>query len=458
MTDFQTKRAKMMGNGNIFKLYASLALPTVTAQIINLLYNIVDRIYIGHIPGIGASALTGVGLCVPMLTLVNAFAMLAGAGSAPLAAIALGENNMERAEKILGNCFSLVLLFSAFLTTIFSLTAPYLLTLFGASKVTLPYAVDYGRIYILGSVFVMIVIGLNPLITSQGFTKISMLTTIIGAICNLILDPIFIFVFGMGVRGAALATILSQAIGALWVLRFLTGKKTLLRLKKEYMKPDSTIFKPILGLGISSFTMLSTESLLSVSFTSNLARFGGDLAVGTMTIINSVGQLSSMPLHGFCQGGQPIISFNYGAGNKERIKKAFFIQFSMCVGYATLFCLLTTSMPQKFVQIFTTDSTLIDYASRALRIYMAGIFAFGCQIACQQAFMALGQAKFSFCLACLRKLILLIPLIFLLPNFFDNKVFGVFLAEPISDLLAATVTGITFFSQFNRILDKKKYA
>lgn len=455
MTDIREKREQLMSNGNILKLYATLAIPAVVAQVINLLYNIVDRIYIGHIPGIGADALTGVGLFVPILTLTNAFAMLAGSGSAPLASIAMGEKNLEKAEKILGNCFSLLLFFATTLTFIFFLTAPTLLTLFGASEVTLPYAVSYGRIYILGSVFVMLVMGLNPLITTQGFAKISMLTTIIGAILNLILDPIFIFVLELGVRGAALATVLSQAVGALWILRFLTGKKTMLHLKRKHLKLDPSIFKPCLGLGISSFTMLATESLLSISFTSSLARYGGDLAVGAMTIINSVGQLGKMPLQGFCQGGQPIISFNYGAGNKTRVKKAFLIQFGICLIYATLFCLLTVSFPTFFAGIFTSDATLMKYASWALRIYMGGIFAFGCQIACQQAFVALGQAKYSFFLACLRKLILLIPLIYILPIFFENKVFGVFLAEPISDFLAAAVTGITFFSQFNKILDKK---
>ena len=446
-----------MGSRSIPKLFAQLAIPAVVAQIINLLYNIVDRIYIGHIPEVGASALTGVGLFVPILMLVNAFAMLCGAGGAPLASIAMGRKDNDRAEKIVGNAFSLLLIFAVVLTIVFYFSAPGLLRMFGASDVTLPYALDYARIYILGSVFVLIVMGMNPFITTQGFAKISMMTTVIGAIINIVLDPIFIFVFDMGVKGAALATVLSQAVGALWILRFLTGKKTILRLKKENMKLVSDIIKPCLGLGVSTFVMLSTESLLSISFTSSLARYGGDIAVGAMTIITSVCQLATMPLQGFCQGGQPIISYNYGAGNDKRVKKAFAIQLGVCLVYATLFCALSLLMPGVFAGIFTTDTALVEYASWALRIYMAGIFAFGAQIACQQSFMALGQAKISLFLACLRKIILLIPLIFILPNFFENKVFGVFLAEPISDIIAAIVTTIAFLSQFNKILKANKH-
>lgn len=454
MSNTQNERAKLMGTGSIPKLFAQLAIPAVVAQIINLLYNIVDRIYIGHIPEVGASALTGVGLFMPILMLINAFAMLAGAGGAPLASIAMGQKDIDKAEKIVANCFSLLLIFAAALTVIFYISAPTLLSLFGASDVTLPYAVKYARIYILGSVFVLIVMGMNPFITTQGFAKISMLTTMIGAVINIVLDPIFIFVFDMGVSGAALATVLSQAVGALWILRFLTGKQTILHLKKENMKLIPAIFKPCLGLGISTFVMLSTESLLSISFTSSLARYGGDLAVGAMTIINSVCQLVTMPMQGFCQGGQPIISFNYGAGNTDRVKKTFSLVFGVCLSYSILFWALSMFFPGLFAGIFTTDSALVEYASWALRIYMAGIFALGCQISCQQSFMALGQAKISLFLACLRKIILLIPLIFILPIFFENKVSAVFLAEPVSDIVAALVTAIAFFSQFNKILKK----
>lgn len=442
-----------MGSGSIPKLLAQLAIPAVVAQVINLLYNIVDRIYIGHIPEIGASALTGVGLFMPILMLINAFAMLAGSGGAPRAAIAMGKKDNDSAEKIVANCFSLLLLFAVVLTIVFYAAAPTLLRMFGASDVTLPYAVDYSRIYILGTIFVLIVMGMNPFITTQGFAKISMMTTVIGAIINIILDPIFIFVLDMGVKGAALATVLSQAVGAIWILRFLTGKKTILRLKRENMKLNPKIFGPCLALGVSTFVMLSTESLLSISFTTSLSRYGGDLAVGAMTIITSVSQLVTMPIQGICQGGQPIISYNFGAGNADRVKKAFFTVFKACITYTILFWAVTMVAPQIFAGMFTTDTALLEYTSWAMRIYMAGIFSIGFQISCQQSFMALGQAKVSLLLACLRKIILLIPLIFILPMFFENKVFAVFLAEPVSDIIAAAVTTITFLTRINKILN-----
>ena len=450
----QNSTTKDLGSGSIPKLFLQLALPAVVAQVVNLLYNIVDRIYIGHIPEVGASALTGVGLFTAILMLINAFAMLAGSSGAPLASIALGKQDIDRAEKIMANSFSLLLIFSAILTIIFYISAPTLLTWFGASEVTLPYAVDYSRTYILGTVCVLIVMGMNPFITTQGFAKISMLTTVIGAIINIILDPIFIFGLGMGVKGAALASVLSQGVGALWILRFLTGEKSTLRLKKENMRLDPKIFGPCLALGLASFVMVSTESLLSISFTSSLSEYGGDIAVGAMTIINSVTMLVTMPLHGFCQGGQPLLSYNFGAGNTDRVKKAFMTMFCTSTIYATLFWVLAMFIPNVFAGIFTTDVALAEYTSWAIRIYMAGIFAMGFQNACQQSFMALGQAKISLFLACLRKIILLIPLIFILPMFFEDKVFAVFLAEPVSDIIAATVTTIAFFTQFKKILSR----
>ena len=421
-----------MGSGPVKPLLLQLMIPAVVAQVVNLLYNIVDRIYIGHIEGIGAAALTGVGLFAPILMLLNAFAMLIGAGGAPRTAIALGQGNKDEAEKIIGNSFTMLLFFAVVLTAGFYAGAPALLRLFGASDATLPYAVAYGRIYILGSVFVLLVMGMNPFITTQGFAKISMLTTVIGAVINIILDPILIFGLGWGVRGAAVATVLSQAVGACWILKFLTGPKTILKLRKENLKVERNIILPVLGLGISSFVMLSTESLLSISFSSSLARYGGDVAVGAMTVITSVSQLCTMPIQGICQGGQPV----------------------MCFGYTTLFWLLMMLVPGVVAGIFTSDAALIEYTTWAMRIYMAGILAMGVQIACQQSFMALGQAKVSLLLACLRKIILLIPLIFILPCFTADKCLGVFLAEPVSDILAATITAITFFSRFDKILDK----
>ncbi len=442
-----------LGSGNVRSLLLKLAIPAVVAQVINLLYNIVDRIYIGHIPEIGTSALTGVGLCLPILMLVNAFATLAGGGGAPRAAIAMGQGRKEDAENILGNCFSTLMIIAILLTVTLSLAAEPLLWLFGASENTIPYAMDYMRIYLMGSVFVLIVMGMNPFLTTQGFAKFAMLTTVIGAVINIVLDPIFIFGFGMGVSGAALATILSQCVSAIWVLRFLTGKQTILKLQVQNLRLKASVILPCLALGISGFIMLSTESLLSISFNSSLSKFGGDLAVGSMTIISSVSQLITLPLSGICQGAQPIVSYNFGAGNKERVLSVFKYTLLICASYTTLGWLLTMLVPQFFAGIFSSDVALIENAAWCMRIYMAGIFAFGFQISCQQTFVALGQAKTSLLLACLRKLVLLIPLIFILPVFFENKVFAVFLAEPVSDIIAAAVTTTIFFTKIKSILE-----
>ena len=443
-----------LGSGNVRSLLLKLAIPAVVAQVINLLYNIVDRIYIGHIPEIGTNALTGVGLCLPILMLVNAFATLAGGGGAPRAAIAMGQGKKEDAENILGNCFSTLIIIAIILTVTLSLTAEPLLWLFGASENTIPYAMDYMRIYLLGSIFVLIVMGMNPFLTTQGFAKFAMITTVIGAVINIVLDPIFIFGLKMGVSGAALATIISQCVSAIWVLRFLTGKQTILKLQVKNLKLKASVILPCLALGISGFIMLSTESLLSISFNSSLSKFGGDLAVGSMTIISSVSQLITLPLSGICQGAQPIVSYNFGAGNKERVLSVFKYTLLICASYTTLGWILTMTVPQVFAGIFSSDAALIENAAWCMRIYMAGIFAFGFQISCQQTFVALGQAKTSLLLACLRKLVLLIPLIFILPLFFENKVFAVFLAEPVSDIVAAAVTTIIFVTKIKGILEQ----
>lgn len=442
-----------MGTCNVKTLFAKLAVPAVVAQIINLLYNIVDRIYIGRIEGVGANALTGVGVFMPIMMLITAFAMMVGSGGAPLAAIAMGQGNNEAAEKTMGNCFTMLLGLSVVLTAGFFFSAPTLLRWFGASEATLPYALTYGRIYILGSFFILMVMGMNLFISTQGFAMLSMMTTVIGAIINIVLDPILIFGLKMGVAGAAIATVLSQAVSAVWVLVFLFGRKTNLRLRKENMRLEKNTVVPVLSLGISTFVMMSTESLLVISFNSSLARFGGDLAVGAMTIISSVTQLVNLPLSGMCQGCQPLISYNYGAGLKKRVKEAFYTMFTTGVVYAGGFFLLVMLIPRAFAMIFTTDPELIGYTAWAIRIYMAGIFALGFQITCQQSFMALGQAKISLLMACLRKLILLIPLIFILPMFMENKVLAVFLAEPISDIIAGAVTTVTYFTRFDKILN-----
>ncbi len=447
-----------MGTGSIKKLMLKMAVPALVGQIVNLLYNIVDRIYIGHLPEVGGNALTGVGLCTPILMLLTAFAMLAGAGGAPRAAIAMGKGDKEAAEKIMANCFSVLLILAVILTAVLYTATPTLLRWFGASDATLPYGVTYGRIYILGAVFVLIVMGMNTFITTQGFSQFSMLTTVIGAGINIVLDPILMFGFNMGVKGAAIATVLSQAVSAIWILSFLTGKKTLLRLRLSNMKLVPSVILPCLGLGISSFVMVSTESILSISFTSSLQRYGGDVAVGAMTVLTSINQLVTMPLSGICQGGQPLISYNYGARKFDRVKEAFFCQFFVCVAYTTAFWLMLMIVPRFFAGIFTNEAALVDYTAWALRIFLACGFSVGFQISCQQAFMALGQAKISLFMACLRKLILLIPLIFILPNFFENKTFAVFLAEPVSDFIAAAVTTAAFFTFFLRLLKEGKNA
>lgn len=452
----QPRNNEDMGSGSVKRWMVKMAVPAVIGQVVNLLYNIVDRIYIGHISGIGGSALTGVGLFTPILMLITAFAMLAGAGGAPRAAIAMGKGSREEAEKIMANCFTVLLILAVILTAVFSVFLPSLLRLFGASDVTLPYGTTYGRIYILGSIFVLTVMGMNPFLTTQGFSRMSMMTTVIGAGINIVLDPIFIFVLDLGVAGAALATVLSQAVSAVWILKFLTGKKTLLKLKSGNMILERKIIAPCLGLGVSSFVMVSTESLLSISFTSSLSRYGGDVAVGAMTVLTSINQLIMMPMQGVCQGGQPLMSFNYGARKLNRVKEAFLCQFLTCVTYTAVFWSLLMLFPNAFAGIFTSDTALVEYTAWAIRVFLAGCFSVGFQLSCQQAFMALGQAKTSLIMACLRKLILLIPLIFILPLFFENQAFAVFLAEPVSDILSAVVTTAVFARFFRKLMKEGK--
>ena len=449
----QKNQNAYLGTAPISKLILKMAPPTIIAQLVNLLYNIVDRIYIGHIEDIGATALTGVGLCTPILMLVTAFAMLASAGGASRSAIAMGQGNREEADHILGNCFTLLLIFAVFLTvTLLSFAQPLLL-LFGASENTLPYALQYMRIYCCGSIFVLLTMGLNPFLNAQGFSGFSMLTTILGAVTNIVLDPIFIFGLDMGVAGAAVATVISQSVSAMFVLFFLTkGKKSILRLRLKSMKLRASVVGPVLGLGISAFVMVATESVLSISFNSSLSKFGGDLSVGAMTIITSCSQLISMPTQGLVQGCLPIISFNFGARNADRVKQCFKIILTFAAGYTACFWAASMLVPQIFVRIFNNDAALVSHTAWAMRIYMAGIFSLGFQLSCQQTFMALGQAKVSLLLACLRKLILLIPLIFILPLFLENQVMAVFLAEPFSDIVAAAVTVTVFFRRFDRIL------
>ncbi len=442
-----------LGKEPIGKLLLRLALPTVTAQIINMLYNIVDRIYIGHIPKVGALALTGVGVCMPLIMIVAAFAAFVGFGGAPRASIFMGKGDQKSAEKTLGNCFTTQVVVSVVLTVILLIWNRDFLMAFGASKNTVEYGVSYMNIYAIGTIFVQMTLGMNAFITAQGFAKTGMLSVLIGAVANIILDPIFIFGFGLGVRGAALATILSQAMSCTWVLAFLFGKKTHLKIRKENFKPESKILLPSLALGLSSFIMQASESVISVCFNSSLLRYGGDIAVGAMTILTSVMQFAMLPLQGLGQGAQPIISYNYGAKNPDRVKGAFKLLLKASLSYATILWLLVMIFPQGFAAMFTSDPELLEFTKTALRIYMACMFLFGIQMACQMTFTSLGNAKASILVAVMRKFILLIPLIYIMPMIFSSdKTKAVYMAEPVADFFAVTFTIILFISQFKKAL------
>lgn len=449
------KRQTDLGKDKIGGLIIRLAVPSIAAQLVNALYNIVDRIYIGHIDVIGSTALTGVGVTFPLILIISAFSALIGMGGAPRAAIKMGAGDNEGAEKILGNCTSVLIGLSVVLTTVFMIFRDPLLMAFGASENTIGYASDYMKIYLIGTISVQLALGLNSFISTQGFATTSMATVLIGAVTNIVLDPVFIYGFNMGVKGAAIATILSQTLSAVWVVIFLTGKKTKIKIKFSNFKPEGKVIFSALALGLSPFIMQSTESLVVVTLNSSLQGYGGDLAVGAMTIISSIMQLVYLPMQGLAQGAQPIISYNYGAGNKDRVKKAFKMFIAISLSYSVIMWLFVMLLPQLLVRIFTSDAQLMETASWALRIYMAGIFALGAQTACQQTFVSLGQANVSIILALLRKIILLIPLVYILPLFLADKVLGVFLAEPFADVIAATVTTIVFAVKFPKILKNK---
>lgn len=451
-----------LGTEPVGKLLRSLALPTVAAQLINMLYNIVDRIYIGHIPGDGPMALTGVGVCMPIIMIVSAFAALVSTGGAPRASISMGRGDQKSAENILGNCFCLQLLVSAVLTAVLLIWNRDFLMAFGASENTISYAGSYMNIYAVGTIFVQLTLGMNAFITAQGFAKIGMLSVLIGAVLNIVLDPIFIFGLGMGVRGAAAATVLSQAVSCIWVLSFLMGKKTFLRIRAKYMRLNPKVFLPCIALGLATFIMQSSESVISVCFNSSLLNYGGDIAVGAMTILTSVMQFAMLPLQGLGQGAQPIISYNYGAGNKSRVKKAYFLLLKSSLFYSCLLWGGIILFPTGFASIFTSDPQLVEFSAMALRIYMAVMFIFGIQMACQMTFTSIGNAKASISVAVVRKFVLLLPLIYLLPRILPmDQTKAVYLSEPIADTLAVTFTVILFTFQFRkalRALDQKAEA
>lgn len=442
-----------LGTEPVGKLLLKLALPTVAAQLINMLYNIVDRIYIGHIPNVGSLALTGVGVCMPIIMIVSAFAALVSTGGAPRASICMGKGDKDSAENILGNCFSMQILVSLILTVILLLGNRTFLMAFGASENTIEYAVSYMNIYAVGTIFVQLTLGMNAFITAQGFAKTGMLSVLIGAVSNILLDPIFIFGFHMGVRGAALATIISQTFSCIWVLSFLFGKKTTLRIRKKYMRLQPSVFLPTLALGLATFIMQSSESVISVCFNSSLLKYGGDIAVGAMTILTSVMQFAMLPLQGLGQGAQPIISYNYGAKNVSRVKSAFKLLLKVDLAYAAILWLTVLLFPRTFASMFTSDAALLDYTGSALRIYFAVLVIFGIQMACQMTFTSLGKAGASITVAVMRKFVLLIPLIYIMPHILSsNRTMAVYMAEPIADTLAVTFTIILFSFQFRKAL------
>lgn len=432
-------------------LLLRLAFPAITAQIVNVLYNMVDRMFIGHIQNAGAEALTGVGVAMPVIMAITAFAALAGMGGAPRAAIMMGRGRVDDAEKIMGNCLSMLVVTAVILTAVILIFGKDILMLFGASSNTIGFALEYLNIYCIGTVSVQLAIGLNSFISTQGYARISMITVLIGAVINIALDPIFIFVFGMGVKGAAIVTVMAQTVSAVWVCFFLTSKKTKLKIKKKNIKLKAHVILPCIALGLSPFIMQFTESVIMVCFNVSLLKYGGDLAVGSMAILMTVMQFTMLPMQGLTQGAQPIISYNFGAENYERIRETFKLLLRYSLGYSLSIWIICMFIPQFFIQLFTSNIELVEFSVWAIRIYMASMLLFGIQIACQQTFVAIGNAKTSIFLALLRKVILLIPLIFILPHLVEDQVMGVFLAEPIADFCAVTATSILFFKTYRTL-------
>lgn len=443
-----------LGKERIGKLLVKLAIPSVIAQLVNMLYNIIDRIYIGHMPDVGSQALTGVGVCLPLILIVSAFAALVSSGGAPRASIKLGEKDYQGAEEILGNCFALQILISIILTILLLIFNRPLLLAFGGSSKTIEYATSYMNIYAIGTIFVQLTLGMNGFISCQGFTKHSMISVAIGAVTNIILDPIFIYGFKMGVSGAALATIIAQAASTIWVLSFLRSKKTFIKLKPTFMKLKANVIVPCVLLGLATFIMQASESAIAICFNSSLQNYGGDLEVGAMTILTSVMQFAMMPMQGVAQGAQPIISYNYGAKNKSRVVSIFKLLLIVCLTYSLILFTSIMLFPKAFAGIFTDNQELVIFAAKMLRVYCAGIGLFGIQIACQMTFVSIGSSLSSIVVAVFRKCIVLIPLIYLVPLMIDNKILGVYLAEPIADVSAVIFTTILFIFKFRKSLNE----
>lgn len=444
-----------LGKEKIERLLISLALPAIVSQLVNLLYNMVDRIFIGKTAE-GELAMAALGVSLPVITLVAAFAQLVGVGGGPLCAIKMGQKDNKGAEKIMTNSFSLLVISGILLTAVILLFRRPILTLFGADNETIGYALSYVSIYALGTVFVQITLGMNTYINNQGFAKTGMVTVLIGAALNIILDPIFIFGFGMGVSGAALATIISQMVSGIWVLRFLFGKKSTLKIRREYLLPSPKIVLSIMALGISPFIMQSTESLVQISFNTQLLKYGGNDAVGGLAIMYSLMTFITLPITGLSQGAAPIISYNFGAGRLDRVKKTFRLALISCFVFSMVASSTIMLFSREFASIFIKEGPILEFTAGALRIFLVGMTIFGMQLACQNTFMALGQAKLSLMMALLRKVVLLVPLIYILPMFMENKVNAVLLAEPVSDVIAAITTTTCFLIFFKKALEKTK--
>ncbi|MDD7176729.1 MAG: MATE family efflux transporter [Lachnospiraceae bacterium] len=451
METAENKQAQL-GSQPITSLMVRMAVPGIIAQLINILYSIIDRIYIGHIPGVGANALTGVGLTFPIITLVSAFAMIVGAGGAPLAAIALGKKDRDEAEKILGTGVFLLIGFALGIMAVFYIWKRPFLRMFGASDATIGYADTYISIYLIGTTFVLLYMGLNQYIIAQGKSVTAMLSVGIGAVLNLVLDPLFIFVFHLDVGGAAIATVISQTASALWVVWTLTNKNASLTLRACLIRPHKQEMKDILALGVSPFIMSSTESLISIVINRGLSIYGGDLYVGSFTIIQSIMQMIAAPVQGFTQGVQPIISYNYGAGDYDRVRGTYRRMIGVTFAFVSLATLCTILFPTVFAGMFTNERPLIELVGEVMPVFMLGMLVFGLQNGIQPTFVALGQAKISLFIAVLRKIILLIPLAIILPYRFG--VMGVYYAEPISDALSAATATTLFLLNINRILKK----
>ena len=446
------KDNSFLGTEPVGRLLFRLSLPTIAAQLINMLYNIVDRIYIGHMPGDGDLALTGVGVCMSIIMFISAFAALVSAGGAPRASIFMGRGDNEKAEQTMGGCFTLQILISVVLTAALLIWHRPMLLAFGASENTIGYAAAYMRIYAMGTVFVQLTLGMNAYITAQGFAKTGMLTVLIGAVCNIILDPVFIFGLHMGVQGAALATVISQGISCAWVVGFLWRGKSILRLRRESLPIRPGLVLPCVALGIAPFIMQGSESVIAVCFNASLLRYGGDIAVGSMTILTSVMQFAMLPLQGLSQGAQPISSYNFGAKNPARVKAVFRRLLAVSLCYSVALWGLIMLFPRMFAAIFTPDEALLDFAARALRVYCGVMFLFGIQVACQMTFMSLGNAKASATVAIMRKFVLLLPLIYLMPRLMADKTMAVYTAEPVADAIAVTFTAILFAFQFRKAI------